>query len=146
MLLQFWRVHFGRVHLILGNACHWRYTRTWMITFYFLFLLSTLFFLLSFLRHSRGAQTDLYDGKTSLTHSQTFKMFLCWQGFDHSQHCNRLIHPSQECKIEMTVGDLDFGTVRLLAEKVKRCKNHMTRFQLILPVQSQKPPISVLEW
>ena len=25
MLLQFWRVHFGRVHLILG---HWRYTHT----------------------------------------------------------------------------------------------------------------------
>ena len=25
----------------------------------------------------------------------------------------------------MTVGDLDFGTVKLLAEKVKRCKNHI---------------------
>ena len=25
----------------------------------------------------------------------------------------------------MTVGDLDFGTVRLLAEKVRRCKDHI---------------------
>ena len=44
MLLQFWRVHFGRVHLILG---HWRYTQTWIICFYFFFLLFPLFFLLS---------------------------------------------------------------------------------------------------